>query len=256
MKYWYQRPHAQLEAYIRTVLVVEGFSADDPNALPLVTTGMSLFMCRMQSSNKEHPTIELLFGNTVPAESWDIDPDTIIVAWFFKPFSLACIFDVAAKDLKAPITLPLWNAHKANALITQLHFAPTTNQRIEILAHFLTEQVAQNKKICENVKYATDQIMFNASAEILHTLINSLHMNERTFQRMFKKYVGITASYYRRICQFQLSFTQLRTKDFTSLSDVAFDNGFADQSHFIRSFKSFSKTTPQAYLNSGLTKKK
>ena len=110
----------------------------------------------------------------------------------------------------------------------------------------------QNKKKCEIIKYATDEIMCNPSTEILTTIQTELDLNERTFQRIFKKYVGITPNQYRRICQFQVSFTQLRAKEFNKLTDVAYENGFADQSHFIRSFKEFTQTTPNDYLRSGL----
>ncbi|MBA4058005.1 MAG: AraC family transcriptional regulator, partial [Marivirga sp.] len=58
-----------------------------------------------------------------------------------------------------------------------------------------------------------------------------------------------------RICQFQLSFAQVRAKEFNTLTDVAYDNGFADQSHFIRSFREFVDTTPNHYLRWGLKEK-
>jgi AraC-like DNA-binding protein len=48
----------------------------------------------------------------------------------------------------------------------------------------------------------------------------------------------------------------VRSKEFQTLADVAYDNGFADQSHFIRSFKEFTETTPNTYLRSGLKEKK
>jgi len=97
--------------------------------------------------------------------------------------------------------------------------------------------------------------MCNPDTEILSILQNKLELNERTFQRIFKKYVGVTPNQYRRICQFQVSFTQVRAKNFDKLSDVAYENGFADQSHFIRSFKEFTQITPNDYLKSGLKEK-
>jgi AraC-like DNA-binding protein len=47
----------------------------------------------------------------------------------------------------------------------------------------------------------------------------------------------------------------LRGKGFNNLTDIAYDNGFADQSHFIRSFKEFTQITPNDYLRSGLKEK-
>jgi AraC-like DNA-binding protein len=48
----------------------------------------------------------------------------------------------------------------------------------------------------------------------------------------------------------------LKTGQFDNLTDVAFENDFADQSHFIRSFKEFTQLTPKDYIKSGLKRKK
>jgi AraC-like DNA-binding protein len=137
----------------------------------------------------------------------------------------------------------------------QLMYASSTAGKVEVLDNFLIHQLQVNKKECEIITYATDEMMYNPGTEILSAIINKLNLNERSFQRIFKKYVGITPNQYRRICQFQVSFTQLRGKDFNKLTDIAYDNGFADQSHFIRSFREFTQTTPQEYLRSGLKEK-
>jgi AraC-like DNA-binding protein len=41
---------------------------------------------------------------------------------------------------------------------------------------------------------------------------------------------------------------KIRTGEYTKLSDIAFDMGFADQSHFIRSFKRFTGESPGRFL--------
>ncbi len=259
MNHWYQQPHQSISEYIKTVLIVEGFGESNSNDLPIVTTGMSSMLCKTEQAEagKESILQLALFGCSIPEEHLDMNTGTAAIIYFFKPFALAGIFNIpAAELLKGPVDLSNWSPHKTNALRTQLTYAGSTPRKIEVLDNLLIHQLAENKKECEIIKYATDQIMFDPGTEILSKILGHLDLTERTFQRIFKKYVGVTPVQYRRICQFQLSFTQLRTKDFNKLTDVAYDNGFADQSHFIRSFKEFTQTTPNDYLKFGLRDKK
>ena len=258
MKYWYQKPHPLLSGYVRTVLILEGYSLPDADQLPLVTNAMPALFCRTAKdrSGKENVLQLTLFGRSTTADSWTINDNTTIIAYFFQPFALSTVFNVPAKKLiEDPVDLSIWNAHKTNALRTQLVYTLSTQQKIEVLDNLLIHQLQQNNKECEIIKYATDEIMCDPGTEILSSILNKLDLNERTFQRTFKKYVGITPNQYRRICQFQVSFEQLRGKGFNKLTDIAYENGFADQSHFIRSFKEFTQITPNDYLRSGLKEK-
>ena len=259
MNHWYQTPNHLLSGYIRTVLILEGFSQPAPGNLPLFTNGMPALFCKTEkeSSGNENIIQLGLFGRSVPEEYWNVNGDITIIAYFFRPFAIATTFNIPANKLnKEPIDLSSWSPHKTNALKTQLIYASSTSQKVEVLNNLLIHQLTQNKKECEIIQNITDHIIYNPGTEILSEVLEKFKLNERTFQRIFKKYVGITASQYRRICQFQVSFAQLREKNFDKLTDVAYDNGFADQSHFIRSFKEFTQITPNDYLRSGLKDKK
>lgn len=244
MSYNYYKTNPQLSDYVRTVLVFDNDS--ESSELPLFTNGMSALL--YNANNRI-----ALFGQSVPVEEWN---ETAIV-FFFKPFSLATIFKLSAKDLKAkPIELNLWNAQKAMALNIQLYHSKSIQEKVEILSHFIFTQIESNKRDCEIIRYATDSIMQNSNTDVISQLLEKLHLTERTFQRIFKKYVGITANEYRRICQHYFAFSQLKSGHFEKLTDVALTNGYFDQSHFIRSFKEFTNTTPNEYLQSGLDKAK
>ncbi len=237
MNYRYQNTNQQLTEYVRTILVIGKSSG-----LPLLTNGMSALICKADNRI-------MLFGKSVPTEEWK---DTTIV-FLFRPFALATIFKLSAKELKEkPIELNLWNAHKAMALNVQLHHSKSTQQKTEILSHFIFTQIKNNQRDCNIIRYATDTMMQNSNADVLSQLLKDLNLTERTFQRIFKKYVGITPNEYRRICQHYFAFSQLKSEYFEKLTDVAYTNGYFDQSHYIRSFKEFTNTTPNEYLKSGL----
>ena len=259
MKHRYHKPNKLLTEYVRTVLIVEGFSESPSDTLPAFTQGMPALLCRTEKDPAGHENILqlTLFGKSIPDDSWTIGKSTTIIAYFFKPFVLAGLFKIAAKELsKTPVDLGNWSPHKFNALRMQLIYAASTPGKIETLDHLLIQQQIENQKLCEIIRFATDRIMYHSEKEVISEIRKELKLNERTFQRIFKKYVGVTPTQYRRICQFQFSFGQLRSKQFSKISDVAFDNGFADHSHFIRSFKEFTDTTPNDYLQKGLPKKK
>ena len=169
MKYWYQKPHKLLSEYIRTVLILEGFSEPDPKKLPLFTNGMPALFCRTEKdlSGNENIIQLTLFGKSAPLDCWTVDNNTTIIAYFFKPFALSTVFDVPAiKLIEAPIDLSNWSPHKTNALRTQLIYAATTTQKIKVLDNLLIHQLQQNNKECEIIKYATDQIMLDPGTEI------------------------------------------------------------------------------------------
>lgn len=258
MNHHYHKPHPSITLYTRTVLIMEGSARPGTTSQPLFTNGMPALICRMEKDETGNEQVMQLnlFAKSAPHDCWLADENTTIIAYFFKPFAMACIFNIPLQKLMAdPIDLNLWSPHKINALKMQLMVASSTESKVAVLDNLLIHQLEINRKDCEIIRYATDEMMYNPGTEILSAIINKLNINERSFQRVFKKYVGITPNQYRRICQFQLSFTQLRDKGFDKLTDVAYDNGFADQSHFIRSFKEFTEITPQEYLRLGLKEK-
>jgi len=243
MNYHYKRINPQLAEYIRAVLVFENY---DRSELPLFTNGMSALLCKAN-------ICITLFGQYVPIEEWK----ETTIAFFFKPFALGTIFKLSAHDLKTkPIKLNLWNTKKAMALNNQLYHSESTKEKVEILSQFIFKQIESNKRECEIIRYATDSLMLNSNKDVLAQLLENLNLTERTFQRIFKKYIGITANEYRRICQHYFAFSQLKSGHFETLTDIAYTNGYFDQSHYIRSFKEFTNTTPNEYLQSGLNKAK
>lgn len=120
---------------------------------------------------------------------------------------------------------------------------------VALLDNYISALIAGAETDCPIILYAADKIARTPSAQILTSVQKELHLTERTFQRKFEKGIGISPNLYRRICQFNAAFQQLNNRRFHKLSDIAFQNEYVDQSHFIRSFKEFTNLTPKDYLH-------
>lgn len=258
MSHHYHKVNPLLSDYVRTVLVLEKENGKREYQLPLFTSGTPVLLCRTRVERNGAPLVLQLslYGSSAPADCWTIGKGEMIIAYFFKPFTMSCLLNLSAEKLaQNKVELLEWNRNKAGALNTQLISAGSSGEKIKVLDIFLLVQVGLQGKYCSIIRAATDTMLLHPGKEVIADLLNDLDMNERTFQRLFKKYVGVTPTQFRRICQFKYAFDKLKTGTVQSLTDLAYDSGFADQSHFIRSFREHAHTTPKDYVKSGLKKK-
>jgi AraC-like DNA-binding protein len=81
----------------------------------------------------------------------------------------------------------------------------------------------------------------------IETVAARYGITARYLQKLFLQYTGLTPKLYSKINRFQNSL-RLITQNDCSLTSIAYDCGYADQSHFIREFKSFTGLTPSGYM--------
>lgn len=247
-------PSDKITEYVDRILVIENNQITTPFILPLYANGVPTILFKsvrgkLGNDNSSHLT---LFGQTVLPESLTLTEDFTLIAYFFKPYTLTSLFGVQAHELTdKPIDLNLLFPQKTILLQERLLNAGTLEDMIGLLDNFIFNLITKSKTECPLIKYATTKIANNPTKESLLVVQKELHITERTFQRLFERNIGVAPNIYRRICQFNSAFIQLRNKSHHKLSDIAFQNGYADQSHYIRSFKEFTNITPTEYLKFG-----
>jgi len=251
MKAYNPIPSGKIAAHVHRILVIENYHLTNPFTLPLFANGSPtlLFLTTKAAIDNKATSHLTLFGQTVYPETLVIKDVFTMIAYFFKPFSLFSLFGISPQELTdKPVDLNLLPLKKTNQLQDQLVNAGTTENMISLLDDYISELIIRVKADCHVIKYATNEIVKNTSKESLFLVQKDLHVTERTFQRMFEKTIGIAPNLYRRICQFNSAFEQLNRRKYHKLSDIAFENGYADQSHYIRAFKEFTSITPKDYL--------
>lgn len=191
-----------------------------------------------------------LYGQT-------IDPIELKISGFYKlivfqlyPFATRLLLEIDPKKINNDC-FDLCQLKKVNTCetLTSLKSSETEKQ-IEIVTNFIIELVKSSSANPDNtIKFVVSTIINSKGSIPIRKLREQLFITERTFERRFAKEIGVTAKQFSKIIQFSFSLNQLKESDYTTLTNVAYDNGFADQSHFIRSFKTHTGQTPKEMLS-------
>jgi len=243
-------PSERVADYVDSILVIENDGVSKPFSLPLFANGKpTLLFQTTKGKLKGSANYLTLFGQTVLPEKITLTENFTMIAYFFKPFALTSLFGFTASELTDnPINLNLINQQAARDLEDKLLNAVSTSNMIGILEDYiyaLTTKIITDTKL---IQYATTLIAAKPTKEVLVKTQSELYLTERTFQRMFEQKVGVSPNQYRRIAQFNAAFQQLNQRQFKLFLDIALENDYADQSHFIRAFKEFTHLTPKEYM--------
>lgn len=125
-------------------------------------------------------------------------------------------------------------------------------ERIGIIENFLLKCF----KPCKN----NDILLIRKGIELINQskgqlkasdLSKSLLLTNKSLERKFSQYLGKTPKQFIRIVRFQgiiQHYSGLQKKPLTQLS---YDNGYFDQAHFIKDFKSLSGYSPREFFGLG-----
>ncbi|GAA0554882.1 AraC family transcriptional regulator [Chitinophaga japonensis] len=250
MQVTYLPPAIRVAEYVREILVIEDCRVTNPFVLPLFANGTPTLLFQTAKGQIGHATNNLtLFGQTVFPDTLTIREDFTLIAYFFQPYALNSLFGVSAQELTDnPIDLNLLPAQVRAGLQEQLLNATGSSEMIALLDNYIFSLTTRIKTDMRIIKYAVEKIASAPSKKNLAVVQQELYMTGRTFQRLFRKNIGIIPTQFRRISQFNAAFRQLNQLQFKNLTDLSFSNGYADQSHFIRAFREFTSLTPGEYL--------
>ncbi|WP_431211728.1 helix-turn-helix domain-containing protein [Puia sp. P3] len=122
-------------------------------------------------------------------------------------------------------------------------------RRVELLEGFLVARLAEKEKRAANITMVGSiirEMQQNPDPNSIRNIANRYKISTRYLSRLFLQYTGVTPKLYDKIHRFQQSL-RLITENRYSLTSIAYDCGYFDQSHFIRDFKHFAGITPSSY---------
>ncbi|GAB3264518.1 hypothetical protein GCM10027347_31630 [Larkinella harenae] len=245
--------HPALRPYLKNILVLEGCEQVlSSNSFRFFADGCPGIIFHQSVQGillNEHPypdTSVFLYGQTLKPVQITTGKRFRIIVFMLYPHAIRPLLGINADALtETCFDLSPLPTLAGLPLLDQLFNSDSVTEQADLVCSCLLRLLQLNyPKADSMLDFAVNRILTNHGAVSLGELQRTLHISERTFERRFEQYVGISPRLLARICRFQSTLEQLKRRNYSKLSDVAFDNGYADQSHFIRNFKEFTGFSP------------
>ncbi|HTI12248.1 MAG TPA: helix-turn-helix domain-containing protein [Puia sp.] len=248
-------PHPSISQYVSDIVVIENNHVYREAILPLIAKGYPSITFQVTDTDqlsdpqKKVDNLVLYGQNIKPIELATVGYVTVI-AYFLYPYMLKPLFGFDAKEVTdMGIDVSLSQPARGMSIKEQLINTPSLTRRLELMNEYLLKLIERSYPGVNNtILSATQSIQKSKGLLSLTAAQKELHVTERTLQRLFESHIGVSPKMFSRICQFSSALQQLHQNQFSGMPGIAYENGYADQSHFIRAFKEFTHYSPLEYL--------
>ncbi|MBC7947282.1 MAG: helix-turn-helix transcriptional regulator [Chitinophagaceae bacterium] len=176
-----------------------------------------------------------------------------IVAARFHPEGLAPFLNVPAAKLEnKAFSLVEVLGEKAMYLESQVLNSGSNTERMKIIEAFLLCYLSEPATIDEVTKNCVDVIFKSQGQLDVSELAGKMNINRRNIERRFTTAIGMSPKQLSRAVRLQSTIRMLEAQNFTSLTSLAYENGYYDQAHFIRDFKEFTGMSPKSFFADNL----
>lgn len=138
-----------------------------------------------------------------------------------------------------------------SAFCHQLRECNDTATRIALADAHLNKLLARNINTFDYTAVAARIVRQHAGLITQKDLMREVPISPRQLQRGFKDRFGLTTKAYMRIARLNAVQRYMRAQATPDFATIAYENGYADQSHFIREFKAFTGAPPAEFIRSG-----
>lgn len=130
----------------------------------------------------------------------------------------------------------------------QLYETKELPEKILLIDHFLLRRMPEKPIFRPVMDFILHEI-YKSRGQLMHDeLSRRTGMSGRSLRRLFLEHTGMNARTFMRIFRFYHAFMLLNSRQFSSLTDLAYSAGYFDQAHFIHDFHAFTGASPNAFL--------
>lgn len=173
------------------------------------------------------------------------DGDTEMIVVVFRPHTIGLFIDTPP-HLFYNLEISGYDIEnkELNELASQVFGCENNDKCIRMIEHWLLARLCE-VSVSDSVRIgATVKRLMEEPSISVTELAGIVCLGKKQFERVFVKSVGMKPKEYARIVRFQKALWLMQNGQDDGIG-IAYESGYADQSHFIREFKLFSGCTPK-----------
>ncbi len=140
----------------------------------------------------------------------------------------------------------IFPASEIKRVSNQLRECKSIGEKFSLLEIFISKKMGF-PEVDPRLPYAL-QLLNSENSISIDTLSQSLCISNRGLQKLFKKHIGMSPAYYRKIIRFNKAAQLLSSDSNSSLTEISYACGYFDQAHFIKDFREFGGISPSEFL--------
>lgn len=131
----------------------------------------------------------------------------------------------------------------------KIQFSSFFDERVNIIEEFLLKLLYKNhEKYDERVEEAVRVISVKGGDVMMHDIANQVCLSKRQLERQFHLNIGLKLKEFSKVIRFQKVLEIKQHNKDLSITELALEAGYFDQSHFSNEFKSVTGDTPAKYF--------
>lgn len=261
MNFQILEPHEDLATLVKCYWTLESPKEKTPKKNTIVPDGCMKLIFHYGDPYKNYPEDEksvilprcLLIGQLT--RPYIVEPTgetgTFFVCFHPNGFMPFATFPIKEMENTA-IPLEKLFGKDGSEIEQQILNASTTSERISLIETFLFNRLTNTETVDQIVKSTVETILTAKGQLSVNELSKQNNVNRRQLVRKFSSTIGLSPKQLSKTIRLQATLKVLLTEEISSLTDVAYQNEYFDQAHFIKDFKEFTGLTPKEFYGDDL----
>jgi len=192
-----------------------------------------------------------LYGHQNDFYDIELTGELSVFSIVFQPQGLMRFFKFPLHEIcNQNVPLRYLSGQAGRDLEEKMGEATTFHQRVEIVERYLWELLKKNFADFEfrRINHIAELIKRTHGNISIPQMAAAACLSRKQFERAFSKHIGISPKQYLKIIRFQFAIFQKQQNAKWNMTQLSYESGYFDQSHFINDFKLLSGLTPKQFF--------